>query len=85
MKVNIKNVYSFLLDDDTDSSLRFDKNLLDSVRTQTNRFMPMAGLQGKYWCEVWDKASTNGAGARPVKRRSSAYDVRFSGILYLQL
>ena len=69
-------------DDSENPSLLLNRDLIKNIRLKTNRDMSMAALQGRYWCEVWDTRSTV---AGPTRRRSSAYDLRFSGLINLFL
>lgn len=58
----------------SDSSLYLNDVLVSTISKATGRNLSMAALQGRYWCEVWDRRTLTRAKSKP-------YDVRYSDVI----
>ena len=65
-----------LVDVTSDLSLYLNDDLVTAASTVLNRALATPVLQGKYWCEVWDRQTL-------TRKRSKTFAVRFSGMYTL--
>lgn len=58
----------------SDLSLHLDSGLVSAIGTVTDRELATPALQGRYWCEVWDRQTL-------TRKSSRAFNVRFSDVI----